>query len=140
MLWSLSNERFNTEAMLKASGLYWTALRDAQYIDAVTDIAAPRAISAGVMRNNACEGKMAFVTRDDCAAAAIAILADPDPHRNKAYHITGPELLTWGDLARIIGETVGKPIFYEPQTDDEQQAIFDAIGIPREAIDGLVVE
>lgn len=126
--------------MLKASGLYWTALRDSQYSEAVTDVAAPHAITEGVLRVNAGEGKMAFVTRDDCAAAAEAVLAEPAPHRNRAYHITGPELLTWGDLARIISETVGRPVFYEPQTDDEQQARFDAMGIPREAIDGLVVE
>lgn len=125
--------------MLVASGVYWTALRDAQYAEALTDVVAPEAIKSGVVRVNAGAGKMAFVTRDDCAAAAIDVLAHPEPHRNKAYHITGPDLLGWADAARIMGETVGKSIFYEPLTDDEQQAKFDAMGIPREPVDGLVV-
>ncbi|KAK7730493.1 hypothetical protein SLS63_005738 [Diaporthe eres] len=120
-------------------GLYWTALRDAQYSEALTDVAGPPALKAGVLRVNAGQGKMAFISRDDCVGPAVNILADPSPHRNKAYHITGPELLSWGDAAKIMGETVGKTLFYEHLTDDEQLAIFDAMGIPREPIDGFVV-
>ncbi|KAJ0109705.1 hypothetical protein J7T55_014267 [Diaporthe amygdali] len=122
------------------NGLYWTALRDAQYSEALTDVAGPPAFKAGVLRVNAGQGKMAFISRDDCVAPAVNILADPSSHRNKAYHITGPELLSWGDAARIMGETVGKTLYYEPLTDDEQLAIFDAMGIPREPIDGFVVD
>lgn len=125
--------------MLKASGLYWTALRDAQYAEAVTDVAGPVAVKSGVVRINAGDGKMPFISRDDCAAAAVDVLVDPTRHRDKAYHITGSELLSWADAARIMGETVGKSIFFEPLTDDEQQALFDAMGIPREPVDGLVV-
>lgn len=126
--------------MLRASGLYWTALRDAQYSEALTDVAGPPALKAGVLRVNAGQGKMAFISRDDCVGPAVNILADPYPHRNKAYHITGPELLSWGDAAKIMGEAVGKTLSYEPLTDDEQLAIFDAMGIPREPIDGFVVK
>lgn len=125
--------------MLKASGLYWTALRDAQYSEAMTDVAGRPALQTGVLRANAGDGKMAFVGRDDCTAAAVAVLADPVPHRNKAYSITGPELLSWADAARILGETVGKEVKWEPLTDEEQLAFFDAMGIPREAVDGNVV-
>lgn len=103
-------------------------------------MAGPPALKAGVLRVNAGQGKMAFISRDDCVGPAVNILADPFPHRNKAYHITGPELLSWADAARIMGEVVGKTLFYEPLTDDEQLAIFDAMGIPREPVDGLVVK
>lgn len=135
----VAREHRATEEMLRASGLYWTALRDAQYSEALTDVAGPPALKAGVLRVNAGQGKMAFISRDDCVGPAVNILADPSPHRNKAYHITGPELLSWGDAAKIMGETVGKTLSYEHLTDDEQLAIFDAMGIPREPIDGFVV-
>lgn len=131
---------FISEKMLRASGLYWTALRDAQYSEALTDVAGPPALKAGVLRVNAGQGKMAFISREDCVGPAVNILADPSSHRNKAYHITGPELLSWADAARIMGEVVGKTLFYESLTDDEQLAIFDAMGIPREPIDGFVVK
>ncbi|KAG8165892.1 hypothetical protein KVR01_004444 [Diaporthe batatas] len=135
----VAREHHATEKMLRVSGLYWTALRDAQYSEALTDVAGPPALKAGVLRVNAGQGKMAFISRDDCVGPAVNILADPSSHRNKAYHITGPELLSWADAARIMGEVVGKTLCYEPLTDDEQLAIFDEMGIPREPIDGLVV-
>lgn len=125
--------------MLRTSGVYWTALRDAQYAEAITDVAGPPAFRTGILQVNAGEGTMPLICRDDCAAAAVAVLADPAPHRNKAYHITGPEQLSWGDMAKIMGEMVGKHIRYEPVTDDEQLAFFDAMGVPREPIDDYVV-
>lgn len=125
--------------MLKKSGVHWTALRDAQYAEAITDVAGPPAFESGVLSVNAGEGKMGFIARVDCAAAAAAVLASPAAHRDKAYHITGPELLSWGDTARIMGETTGKPLRYEALSDEAQLAIFDGMGIPREPVDDLVV-
>lgn len=125
--------------MLRASGLYWTALRDAQYAEAMTDVAAQAALQTGLLRVNAGNGKIAFVSRDDCAAAAVAVLAQPIAHRNKAYSITGPELLSWGDAGGIMGQTVGKDIKFEDMTDEQQYAYFDAMGIPREPIDDYSV-
>lgn len=126
--------------MLRSSGLYWTALRDAQYAEAITDVAGPPTFETGVMRVNAGEEKMAFVSRNDCAAAAVAVLAEPASHRNQTYNITGPELLSWADAAKIMGETIGRVIDYEQLTDDEQMAVFDEMGIPREPIDDHVVK
>lgn len=126
--------------MLRTSGLSWTALRDAQYAEALTDVAGPPTFTTGIMKVNAGNGQVAFVSRNDCAMAATAILVEPSLHRNKTYDITGPELLSWADAARIMGEMVGKQIEYQSITDDEQLAIFDAMGIPRHPIDGLVVK
>lgn len=106
----------------------------------MTDVAGPPTFVTGVSKVNAGNGQVAFVSRDDCARAATAILAEPSLHRNRAYDITGPELLSWASVMRIMGETVGKQIEYQSITDDEQLAIFDAMGIPREPIDGLIVK
>lgn len=45
----------------------------------------------------------------DIADSAVAALT-AEGHDGKAYHLTGPELLTHADQARIIGEVVGRPI------------------------------
>ncbi|KAF4302462.1 NmrA-like protein [Botryosphaeria dothidea] len=138
----VGREHRGTEAMLRASGLAWTALRDAQYANAMADIAAPSACESGVLKSNAGDGKMAFVAREDCVAAAVAVLAHPEPHANRAYDITGPELLTWRDAARMMGEVAGKGpdgVKFEALTDDEMFAMFDGLGIPREPVDDLVV-
>ncbi|EKG13879.1 NmrA-like protein, partial [Macrophomina phaseolina MS6] len=138
----VGREHRATEAMLCASGLAWTALRDAQYADAMADVAAPSAVEAGVLRSNAGDGQVAFVAREDCVAAAVAVLADPGPHAGKTYAITGPELLTWRDAARLMGEVAGKGpdgVRFEELSDDEMFAMFDGLGIPREPVDSLVV-
>jgi len=128
-----------TEAMLRESGVAWTALRDSQYADAMTDVAGPLALSTGIWRSSTGEGRIAFVTREDCVAAAVAALTS-DGHENRVYNITGPELLRFQDVAEILSNIAGKPIAYESVSSDEMYAMFDAMGVPREAVDDLVVE
>lgn len=121
--------------MIRESGLRWTMLRDAQYAEAISDVAAPTALKHGKLQSNSADGRMAFVSRHDCVAAAVAVLHKPSEHRNKVYHITGPELLNWTDIARILSEVTGRDIPYEAMSEEEQFAIFDKMGVPREATD-----
>ncbi|KAL1636690.1 hypothetical protein SLS58_009677 [Diplodia intermedia] len=148
----VGREHRDTEAMLKAisaaggggggGAMRWTALRDAQYADAMADVAAPAAVEAGALRCNSGEGRVAFVARADCVAAAVAVLCNPAPHAGRAYTITGPELLSWRDAARAMGEVAGRgsdAVVFESLTDEEMYATFDAVGIPRQPVDDLVV-
>ncbi|POR33561.1 NmrA-like protein [Tolypocladium paradoxum] len=128
-----------TEAMIRGSGLRWTMLRDAQYAEAISDVAAPTALKCGKLQSNSGDGRMAFISRNDCVASAIAVLTNPAVHRDKVYHITGPELLNWTDVAHIISSVTGRDIKYEEQSDEEQFAIFDRMGIPRVATDDSIV-
>jgi uncharacterized protein YbjT (DUF2867 family) len=45
------------------------------------------------------------------AAVAANALTQPG-HSSKIYHLTGPELLTIGDMAQTIGRILGKNINY----------------------------
>ncbi len=54
-------------------------------------------------------GRVPFIDTDDIAHAAFRILTDEAPH-NRAYVLTGPEALTYGDTAEIIGKARGKPV------------------------------
>lgn len=126
--------------MLKSSGLAWTALRDSQYAEALSEVVAGPAIETGVVRCNAADGRIALISRQDCVAAAVAVLADPTGHRNRSYEITGPELLSWKDAADLIGAVSGTKIEYQNLSDEEQYAVFDSMGVPRHPIaDDLVV-
>ncbi|KAK6078322.1 NmrA family protein [Seiridium cupressi] len=128
------------EMMLQSSGVAWTALRDSQYAEALSDVAAGPAIQSGWLRSNSQHGGIALISRNDCVAAAVAVLADPAGHRNRSYEITGPELLTWEDVANLIGAAAGTKVQYQALSDDEQYAVFDEMGIPRHAIDDVVVQ
>lgn len=127
-----------TEAWLRRSEISWTALRDSQYADAMTDTAGPAALRAGVWRASTGQGRIAFVTREDCVACAVAVLSTSG-HENRVYNITGPERLRFRDVAEIVGDVAGVALPYEEVSSNDMYAMLDAIGIPREAKDDLVV-
>ncbi|KQN08601.1 hypothetical protein ASE85_16870 [Sphingobium sp. Leaf26] len=122
-----------TEKLLAASALDWTVLRNAQYTDAVIEAMAPLALQRGRWIASAADGKMAHVWRDDCIASAVAVLSTPG-HINIKYDITGPELLSFREIAAFISHVTGRSIAFEAVTDDAMYAFFDALGIPREAV------
>lgn len=128
-----------TEALLRESGLIWTALRDSQYTEAMVEAAAPLAIASGRWPASAGDGKIGFVTRRDCAAAAVAVMTTPG-HENIAYDITGPELLSFRDIAALAAEVSGLPVEYVVVDDESLYRHFDSLGIPREAVDDQVVK
>ena len=54
-----------------------------------------------------------------------------DGHRGRTYDITGPELLTVGDLAAIASELTGRPVEHDDVDDDTMRDIFLAAGVDR---------
>ena len=84
----------------------WTALRDALYVDMLAgELAAVRA--TGRLLHNEGDGRTSRVAREDCAAVAAAVLADPAPHAGVALDVTGPSLLDAAErgatYARFLG-------------------------------------
>jgi len=134
---AVADHRF-TEQLLRDSGLAWTFLRNSQYSEAMRDAAAPAAIRSGQWLSASEGGRIALVTRDDCIAAATAVLAS-DGHERKTYDITGPELLSYRELAALVTDLTGYSITYKEVGADGLYAVFDALGVPRSAQDDLVV-
>jgi NAD(P)H dehydrogenase (quinone) len=114
-----------TEEHLAASSLEWTFLRNGLYAEYRIP-EAQSAVAGGMFRHNQGDGRTAYVSRADCAAAAAAVLSGGDEHSGRAYDITGPELLGAAELGRLYSEAGGKPV--------EAVNVSDA-----EFIDGLVV-
>jgi NAD(P)H dehydrogenase (quinone) len=105
----VTNDHFETEKYLRASGAKWTALRNGVYADAQMQRAVQMAQTgkATVAPN---EVKSAPVTREDCAAAAAGALLGGAKFENQAFEITGPELVGVRDVARMVSEITGKSI------------------------------
>jgi len=98
----------DTEKALRESGLAWTTLRNSFYAEYQVPAGA-QAIATGRLVHNSGDGRIAYVSREDCAAAAAAILTT-DGHENKAYDITGPEPLDQNDVAALLSEVSGRPV------------------------------
>ena len=132
----VAQDHRETEALLAASGLQWTLLRNALY----SEYRIPEsqvALSSGTFAHNQGRGRTAYVSREDCAAAAAAWLAGGDEHAGRTYDITGPELLGADDLARAYAAAGGSPVPALDQPDDAFVAALEAAGLPP-AVAGLL--
>ena len=110
----LAHDHFHTEQYIRAKGVPFTFLRACLYTDNV-----PHSVSAGdVMRVPAGEGRAAWVTRDDVAAAVVGALTGAG-HEGHTYDVTGPEALTMAETAERLSEAVGRKIVYQAQTPQE---------------------
>lgn len=132
------HDHIETEQLIRASGMAWTMLRDAHYADAMILMAGPGVMQSGQWISNAGAGLEAMVWRDDCVAAAVAVMTS-EGHEDQTYNITGPELQTFEDVTAILSEVTGKSISYVSVDDEQQYAMFDAMGIPRRPVDDQTV-
>jgi uncharacterized protein YbjT (DUF2867 family) len=64
-------------------------------------------------------GRHAPIAAEDLGAVIAAILADPAPHKGQIYPLFGPVEITAPEMAKIIGQTLGKEIRYEKITADQ---------------------
>lgn len=122
-----------TEDALAASALGWTVLRNNVYSEMQIS-ALNRAISMGQLFSACGEGKIGYITREDCARAAAAALAS-DFEGKRTLEVTGPEAVSQYDLAAIASQLSGQTVTYIPLTLEAlTQGMVDA-GLPRPVAD-----
>jgi NAD(P)H dehydrogenase (quinone) len=104
----VATEHGETEELLHASGLAWTVLRNGTYAELQVTPGA-LAVAGGKLYTNAGDGLLVPVSRQDCAAAAAAVLTT-DGHEGMTYDITGPEAFSQRDLADLFSEVSGRQV------------------------------
>lgn len=120
-----------TEADLRESGVAWTSLRNQWYADRIVSEAAAMIADGRVLVRPDDPGA-AYVTREDCAAAAAAALTTPG-HGNRVYEVTGPALIRARDIAIIASELSGVDIEVIEATPEQ------AAGLPEPAPSGTTL-
>ena len=130
----VKHDHFTTEQAIRATGVEYTFLRDSQYSEAVATAMASPALQAGVKPDNCGDGRVGFVSRDDCVAVAVGVLTQ-DGHGNQAYPLTGPEAISIPQAMAMVSEMAGKPIEVQPVSDEGMFEYFDSLGVPRHATD-----
>jgi NAD(P)H dehydrogenase (quinone) len=122
----LARDHFNTEAHIRSLGIDFTFLRMSLFADHV-----PVNISAdGVFRAPAGEGRAAWVTKDDLADVAVAVLTGRG-HAGKTYDVTGPEALTMDQTALCLATATRRPISYQRMTPPQARATRASSGLDR---------
>jgi NAD(P)H dehydrogenase (quinone) len=132
---SLAPEHAETEAMIKASGLAYTILRNGWYTENYTGSIAG-ALAGGAFTGSAGEGRIASAARADYAAAAVAVLTSAG-HDGKTYELAADSAYTLADLAAEISRQSGKSIPYKNLPRADYAAALTAFGLPAGLADAI---
>ena len=137
-VFTLGRHHAATEEAIAATGIAWTALRHSLYADFVPFLAVPadgRAVIAGPGGS----GAASFVSRDDCADVAAAVLLDDSgTWDGRTPGVTGPEALTLAQAAAVVAEVSGVPVGYREETVEEAWASRRPSGHPDWEIEGWI--
>lgn len=125
---ALAAEHQQTEALLKASGLPHVLLRNGWYTENYA-ASIPAALEHGVFIGSAGEGKITSATREDFAAAAVAVLTQ-EGQAGKVYELAGDEPYTLAELAAEVSKQSGKNIGYQNLSEAEFAAALVSAGLP----------
>ncbi len=117
-----------TEDYLKTSGLVYTILRNSLYFESLGHIVGSEVPEQEIIYT-AGEGKIAFVTRADLAAANTAVLTS-EGHENAEYTLSGSEAYSFYDVARELSALAGRSITYLPSELAPYIAQKSAVGFP----------
>lgn len=121
----MSRDHYESEKYLKESGIPFTALRDNLYLGLIPEMFNEE----GAMRGPAGQGAAAFVSREDVAQVAAAILNSPKDS-SASYDVTGPEALTMAETAKRLSALVGRELRYENESAEEGRRWRSMLGAP----------
>lgn len=120
-----------TEEQLCLSGLTWTVLRNAWYMENLLRFLPP-AIASGQWSSAAGQGRIAYIARHDCARVAAAVLASRRTG-NDIFDITGSEAHSTQDIAELASDVTGRPIRVDPVAAATHHERLLAAGMPASA-------
>jgi len=101
------------ERWLRDSGLGWTFVRASFFMQNLTTTHVSDIRDRGRIVVPAGSGRTAFVDAHDVAAVAVEALRDPARHAGRAWTPTGPQALTYDEVAVTLSRVLGRPISYD---------------------------
>ena len=133
------------EEVVRASGVDFTIVRAAWFAQNFSEGYLREPILAGVLPMPGGDIREPIVDVADIAEVAVAALTE-DGHRGRLYEVTGPRLMTFAEMADVLGRATGRPIRHVPIGFDDFHANVAAAGgsfvadvftaIARETLDG----
>lgn len=133
------------EEVVRNSGIDFTLVRAAWFAQNFSEGYLRDPILAGVLPMPGGDIAEPIIDIDDIADVAVAALTETG-HRGKLYEVTGPRLMTFAEMAEVLGQAVGRPIQRTPISFDDFHANVAAAGgefvanvftaIARETLDG----
>jgi uncharacterized protein YbjT (DUF2867 family) len=123
-----------SEEELERSGLAWTHVRPNDLMRYNAALLMPSIEREGVFYDSLGDAQIAMVAEQDVAEIAARALTEPG-HESQAYTLTGPEALSFTDVAAALTLVLGKPVRYVAISLDEAREAMLAAGLPAPAVD-----
>jgi uncharacterized protein YbjT (DUF2867 family) len=120
------------ECAIRASGIPFTFVQPAGFMSNALEWAT--SIKAeGLVRAPTGDGRIGFIHPDDIAAVATEALATRE-YVGESLPITGPEALSYAEMTAKIGAAIGKPLRFQPISDEQEHRHMTESGYPREIV------
>jgi uncharacterized protein YbjT (DUF2867 family) len=117
------------EAGLIASGLNYTLLRNNFYMQNFLMLA-PTIAQTNSFGSSAGPGQVGLIDTRDVGAVAAEIAAAPAGHVGRTYLLTGPQLLSYADVAATLSKVLGRPIGFHERTPEQDAQKMIGAGVP----------
>lgn len=122
-----------TEEIIKASGVTYTILKHALYLEVLPLFIGDSIIETGTLYLPTEDGKTAFASRLDMALGGAIVLTTAG-HENKEYDFSGDVAYSMEEVAEVLTKLSGKTITYVSPTPDDFKATLKGFGVPEEGI------
>jgi uncharacterized protein YbjT (DUF2867 family) len=117
------------ERAIEASGIAYTFLRPNGFMQNFVNHMGHSIRSGGAIHLPMGETAISHVDVRDIARVAAEVLSS-DTHRGRAYELSGPAALSYGEAAAILSRVLERPLAYVTITDDAARAGMLAAGMP----------
>jgi uncharacterized protein YbjT (DUF2867 family) len=124
------------EEAVKSSGLPWTILKPTFFMQN-TMMAAQTIASDGVIYWDMKDGKVAMIDLRDIVDVAVAVLTGSG-HEGKSYILTGPEAISFHDVAATFSKVLGKEVKYVSVPGEAAKESLVGMGLPEWIAEGYV--
>jgi uncharacterized protein YbjT (DUF2867 family) len=117
------------EEHLKKSGLQWCILSPGLFMQNIMGQAANIKNDGKIIQPWPKDLSVALIDVRDTGAVGARVLRDPAKHNGKMYSFSGVST-TFGEFAKVIGDTIGKPLTYVEITLDQAEAGMKSRNMP----------
>lgn len=131
----LPRNHYETEQHIVASGIDWTFLRPNFYMQNML-MYAESIKRAGSFALPLGVATTAMIDTQDVGEVAAAVLSG-EGHAGQIYELTGPDLISFHEVARRLGDVVGYSICYVEQTPEEFRATLERFIASRWQLDAV---
>lgn len=135
--YSLARVHRPVEEAIEASGLAWTFLRPNSFMQNVMTFMSPTIRAESAFYSASGQARISHVDVRDIAAVAVQALTQAG-HDGKAYTLTGPDALTYDELATLLTQATGRTITHVDLPPNELRYGMIDMGMPDEIADRLL--